>query len=89
MLKAIKEDYDQHPQPDHPFYRLLSLTDEAVVTYMTLAEEERWYVDRNAFLKREDLIKSDHITQATAAITKIKTVPVANQIKQILSQLNN
>ncbi len=89
MLKAIKEDYDQHPQPDHPFHRLLSLTDEAVVTYMTLAEEERWYVDRNAFLKREDLIKSDRITQATAPITKIKIVPVAHQIKQILSQLNN
>ena len=39
MLEAIREDYELHPQPDHPFYRLLTLTDEAVVTYMALAEE--------------------------------------------------
>jgi hypothetical protein len=84
MLKEIKEDYDQHPESDHPFYQLLSLTDEAVVIYMALAEEENCYTDRNSFLKREELIKPDRITQATAPITKIKIVPVANQIKQIL-----
>jgi hypothetical protein len=88
MLKTIKEDYDQHPQPAHPFYQLLTLTDEAVVIYMSLAEEERWYTDRNSFLKREELIKPDRITQATAPITKLKIVPVANQIKQILSRVS-
>ncbi|HJT56375.1 MAG TPA: AIPR family protein, partial [Ktedonobacteraceae bacterium] len=84
MLKEIKEDYDRHPESGHPFYQLLSLTDEAVVIYMALAEGEKWYTDRNSFLKREELIKQDRITQAMAPITKIKIVPVADQIKQIL-----
>ena len=85
MVKTIKKDYDHKQQADHPFYRLLTLTDEAVVIYMALAEEERWYTDRNSFLKREELIRSDRITQATAPITRLKIVSVANQIKQILN----
>ncbi len=88
MVKTIKKDYDHKQQADHPFYRLLTLTDEAVVIYMALAEEERWYTDRNSFLKREELIRSDRITQATAPITRLKIVSVANQIKQILNQSN-
>lgn len=88
MVRTIKKDYDREPQANHPFYRLLALTDEAVVIYMALAEEEKWYTDRNSFLKRDELIRPDRITQATAPITKIKIVSVANQIKQILNRTN-
>lgn len=86
MLEAIREDYKQHPRPDHPFNQMLTLTDEAVVIYMALAEEERWYTDRNSFLKREELIKSDRIIQSIAPITRLRLGPIAKQIKQILSE---
>jgi hypothetical protein len=85
MLKAIKADYDLQPNPNHPFYQLLTLTDVGVATYMDLAEDERWFSDRNSFFKREELIRNNRIIMATAA-AKRQIAPIANQIKQIMSK---
>ena len=85
MLKEVKEDYDKNPQQQHPFYQLLLLTDEAIATYMALAEAERWYTDRNSFLKREELISEGRIILATTS-AKLKITPIANQIKHIMSE---
>src|SRR5258708_9275710 len=56
-LKKLMADYDQNLQTSHPFYQLLSFTDDAVATFMELAENGRWYDDRNAFLKSQDLMQ--------------------------------
>ena len=85
MLKEVKADYDNNPQPQHPFFQLLLLTDEAIATYMALAEAERWYTDRNSFLKREELIGEGRIILATTS-AKLKITPIANQIKLIMSK---
>ena len=92
MLKDMKADYDrskddynESPGPQHPFIQLLFLTDEAIATYMALAEDGRWYTDRNSFLKREELIKEERIIQATAA-TKLKIPALAARIQQIMSK---
>lgn len=83
MLLTIREDYKLHPQTDHPFYQLLTLTDEAIFTYMALAQNGKWYTDRNSFFKREDLIKADRIIQVTAT-AQLKLTKIAQQIKPIL-----
>lgn len=92
MLKDMKADYDRSkdgyngsPGPQHPFIQLLFLTDEAIATYMALAEDGRWYTDRNSFLKREELIKEERIIQATAA-TKLKIPALATRVQQIVSK---
>ncbi len=83
LLKTLKADYDRNPQESHPFYELLTMTDVAVATYMALADDGRWFTDRNSFLKREELIRGDRIIQATTA-TKLKSNALAKQIKLIV-----
>ena len=62
-----------------PFARLLHLTDVSVSTYMRLADKERWFSDRNSYLKRDELINETRITQATAA-AELDIPEVAAQI---------
>lgn len=82
MIMIMREDYKLHLRADHPFRKLLTLTDEAIATYMELAKIGEWYTDRNSFLKREDLLKIDRITPATMS-AKLKLPPIADQLKQI------
>ena len=84
MLKAIKEDYDLHPGPLHPFYQLLSFADKSVATFMKLAQKQGWYTDRNAFLKSKESTLEERIILATAAVT-MDMAPIAEQIKAIMS----
>jgi len=67
-----------------PFARLLALTDEAIATYMALAQAHHWYVDRNSFLKQTDLIDETHVIQATAS-SILKLPAIAQQIPGIMS----
>ncbi len=85
LLKSLKADYDQNPQPQHLFYQLLALTDEAVATYMALAESQLWYKDRGAFLKSKELIQEDHLIMATMA-AKLKLDLIARKIKQSMGK---
>ena len=50
------------------FPRLLGLADETVATYMALAQVNSWYSDRNAFLKREDLLNEEHLILASGKV---------------------
>ncbi len=83
ILKTIKADYDMNPQEQHPFLRLLLLADQSIVTFMGLAEAQRWYTDRSAFFKSKESIKEEHIIQAVAA-ARLQIVSISNQVKQII-----
>lgn len=87
VLKIIKDDYEQNPETSHPFYKLLSLADEAMAIFMELAETDRWYNDRSAFLKSKESIREDHIIQSTVA-AKLKVTSIAHQIQQIMNKDN-
>ena len=69
ILKPLEAEYRilTVSREQHPFGRLLRLADLSVVTYMRLAERERWFLDRNSYLKRDELINETRITQATGA----------------------
>jgi hypothetical protein len=84
MLNAIKADYDKHPRDQHPFLQLLTLTDEAISTYMRLATHLGWYTDRNSFLHREESINESRIIQGTGAV-EMKIPQLAQQVQTILS----
>jgi len=83
FLEAIKANYDQYPQENHPFFQLLSLTDGVVYTFMTLAAREKWYTDRNSFLHREESIDEVRIIQGTAA-TNLKISSLVQDVQQIM-----
>ena len=83
MLKIARADYELSPQPQHPFSQLLSLADEAVATFMTLAETYRWYTDRSAFFKSKESIREEHIILSITS-AKLKLTPLAHQITQII-----
>jgi hypothetical protein len=53
---------------DAPFSRLLGLADKTVATYMALAQASNWYSDRNAFLKRDDLLNEEHLLSASGDV---------------------
>jgi hypothetical protein len=53
---------------DTPFMRLLGLADKTVATYMALAQASNWYSDRNAFLKRDDLLNEEHLLSASGDV---------------------
>ena len=82
-LHMLIEDYKKTPDNSHAFATLLQLTDDAVATYMDLAEQQKRYTDRNSFLKRVELIDETFVTQALAA-TKRKLQPIGVLLKKLL-----
>jgi len=67
ILLTLKRDRDNKLGEERSaaaFSRLLFCTDQCVATYMRLAETQRRYTDRNAFLKTQDLVSEIHLTQA-------------------------
>jgi len=87
VLRSLKTDHDQTPadaRDQHPFHRLLLQTDEAVATYMAIAEAQRWFTDRNSFLKRGELIDETRIIQATTAVN-LKIPQISLQIGYIMN----
>ncbi len=84
MLNAIKADFEKHPREQHPFLQLLTLTDEAIYTYMRLAEQQRWYTDRNSFLHREESINEVRIIQGTGAV-EMKIRQLVPQVQAIIN----
>ncbi len=90
VLKVILADYgntSSTQQPQHPFYRLLSFADQAVATFMSLADQLQWYTDRNAFLKGPALMQEDHLIMAIAPVT-IHLDTIAKQVQQIVGNTN-
>ncbi len=85
FLKTLKIDYDHNPHPQHPFSQLLAITDEAVATFMTLAESQQWYKDRSSFLKSKEVIQEDHLIMATVAAT-LKLDVIMEKIKQTMGK---
>jgi hypothetical protein len=84
MLNIIKADYDKNPREQHPFLRILSLTDEAVNVYMRLAAHLQWYTDRNSFLHREESISEERIIQGTGVV-EMRLPELAKQVQIILN----
>jgi hypothetical protein len=90
LLNVLMADYDHNPQHSHPFFQLLSLADNAVATYMALAEEGGWYDDRNAFLKGQELMQEDHLIMAITSVTVgIGKSKLLDQIQQIMSSVKS
>ena len=85
LLRTLKADYDQHSGPEHPFAQLLSITDEAVFTLISLAEEEGGYKDRASFLESNEVIEGTRINPIIGP-AKFKVYKLANQIQQIMQQ---
>jgi len=86
-LKKLMTSYEQNEHEEHPFYQLLSSADDAISTFMELAEEGKWYDDRNAFLKGQDLMQEDHLIMAIKPITTgMKKKKLPEQIKNILHE---
>ena len=84
MLHAIKADFEKNPREQHPFLQLLTLTDEAIYTYMRLAAQQEWYTDRNSFLHREDSINEGRIIQGTVG-AEMKIRQLAPQVQAIIN----
>jgi hypothetical protein len=51
---------------------------------MALAKQLNWYEDRNAFLKRDELLKEDRLIQASAA-TILKKEKLRQEAKKVLN----
>jgi hypothetical protein len=84
ILKALKTDYDQHTESEHPFAQLLSITDEVVFTLINLAEEEQGYKDRASFLESKELIEGTRVNPIIGP-AKLKVYKLANRIQQIMN----
>lgn len=82
-LLRMREHSLASPDGDSPFRDILKIADTVVLTYMTLAQSENWYVDRNAFLKREDLLDEVRflLTSTPALLEKDK---LCKQIQAVL-----
>lgn len=82
VLKRLQSDYEQTPegqQSQHPFYVLQTTADNMVFRYMRKAEVERWYTDRNAYLKQQDLVNIIRVSDAEA-------LPEPRLIDQVMRQ---
>ncbi len=80
-LDKLREARDS--QEDSTFQDLLEIADGLIATYMALAKQENWFQDRNAFLKREDLLNEKNLLVAGAAVM-LKKKQLALRAKKIV-----
>ncbi|HUF52829.1 MAG TPA: AIPR family protein [Dehalococcoidia bacterium] len=66
-----------------PFQTLLSTADAIVSTFMSLARLQNWYADRNAFLKREDILQEDRFLLASAPAL-LERDKIARDVRDVL-----
>lgn len=62
IVRLRKHGGDEKPDPYADFLRI---ADGAVGTYMKLASANRWYQDRNSFLKRDELLDESRLLMVT------------------------
>ena len=67
MLK-LRDDYLARPSEETAFRAILDIADNLVATYMTMANQFKWFYDRNAFLKNQELLNQERIVQASGQL---------------------
>lgn len=68
QLLKLREDYLAKPAEETAFRAILDIADNLVATYMTMANQFKWFYDRNAFLKNQELLNQERIVQASGQL---------------------
>ena len=68
QLIQLRDDHLARPSEETPFLALLDIADTVVATYMGMASQLKWFFDRNAFLKSQDLLNQERILQASGQL---------------------
>jgi hypothetical protein len=86
LVLSLHQDHQRTPANDSLLSRLLNKADVFVSTYMALAAANKWYADRNAFLKSQELLAETNLLLATAAVLLDKQQMKAEIQAQLASQ---
>ena len=68
QLLKLRDDYLARPSEETAFRAILDIADNLVATYMTMANQFKWFYDRNAFLKNQELLNQERIVQASGQL---------------------
>ena len=68
QLLKLRDDYLSRPSEETAFGAILDIADNLVATYMTMANQFKWFYDRNAFLKNQELLNQERIVQASGQL---------------------
>ena len=86
QLLRLRCDHRTKAGEETAFQSMLDTADKLVATYMSLANLSKWFQDRNAFLKSQDLLMEERIVLSSSELT-VNESRLREQAKIVLGEL--